>query len=711
MRLRPLVPLALVLVAAACGDDRATAPDGASSRGPSSLISDGTRASEGGNKDFFFLPPMVPNPAANQWYDAGKFNPLWTPTIKVCPLVDDPATPSTELVCGTPVQTFTGVTVDRVAELYQFNLDTRATWASAGLYRATVFVEPTPGSLEALGFIDFELLPNQQAVKNTQTSDVVPLLDGRTVPLKFRIEYGATVNQESADYAEQPVTNAGGIVRTVDAATGEPGDAVMSFAPGWLGSGISEVIVTITKINEVGPGGGCIAYAPEVQRTGNGCWRVTTLPDIGQVHADVVIGFCPAIPESDPRYDLQSIYKHDAGPPRTLRPLPNADSPEPLVCEPPPPVINLQSASGPLGALRQGAAWLARGLGKAFGPNTAYALDAGLGGKMVAGDEAFSEFLAGVPVQTEIVGGNSASGIIGQPLTVSVKVSSANTHPGTSPVTFVGDTVYVGTVTGGVVTGAAFALTNNLGVATFTFTPSAATGSVQFKANDVDPLATTTLAVTAGTSPLANTIVLREGSGTAPIYDRLSMNAVVGTGTAMYADLLNAAGAPSGTSCTWSTQSSAFSLANPTGNAVTVVGQSPTGTQMEQATVTCGSQSRLVFVSVRQATSVAMVWSIDLSIVPPNSQTPLTITDPLNLNTSTSYAATATPLDANQQPITTASCGWFQTHTVTLAPMTGSNITWTTSVTPTTADNPARVFITCQGFTRELKVRTFQPVT
>jgi len=56
---------------------------------PSKMISDGAH---GGNPDFFFLPPMVPNPVNNPNFEQGKFNATLGPslTVEICELQGPP---------------------------------------------------------------------------------------------------------------------------------------------------------------------------------------------------------------------------------------------------------------------------------------------------------------------------------------------------------------------------------------------------------------------------------------------------------------------------------------------------------------------------------------------------------------------------------------------------------------------------------------------
>src|SRR5438105_10608007 len=78
---------------------------------PSKIISDGAH---GGNKDFFFLPPMVPLPLNNPDFELGKFNNALRTSLRIdiCELRSENLnsqhlpTAATRCVAGTPLKTF-----------------------------------------------------------------------------------------------------------------------------------------------------------------------------------------------------------------------------------------------------------------------------------------------------------------------------------------------------------------------------------------------------------------------------------------------------------------------------------------------------------------------------------------------------------------------------------------------------------------------------
>lgn len=178
--MRRRVPLYLTLISlSACNGDRVVQPD-ATPTNPTTAISDATHGAIGGNPDFFFLPPMVGNPSGSPKWDAGAFNPDLRPTVEICA-----SAATTEAAVGTapctPVLPSYTATVDAGAEQYQVNWKVPS--SSTIFYRVAVKV-----GTKVLGFADVETGANGSQLKNVSTGDFIPLVDGRTLPIKFRIE-------------------------------------------------------------------------------------------------------------------------------------------------------------------------------------------------------------------------------------------------------------------------------------------------------------------------------------------------------------------------------------------------------------------------------------------------------------------------------------------------------------------------------------------
>lgn len=161
----------------ACTESTPVAPD---LRAPSASISDAVH--ESGNRHFYFLPPLVPDPTPT-----GEFDGSLTPVVQVCEWVG--------VACGPVIAEFTmtsgtGSQVVRVVpeeEHYivnwhtdQFGLDPAKT------YRIRVIVDGAE-----LGHADVDVVESGREVRNVETGAFVPLVDGTTLPISFRIEEGA----------------------------------------------------------------------------------------------------------------------------------------------------------------------------------------------------------------------------------------------------------------------------------------------------------------------------------------------------------------------------------------------------------------------------------------------------------------------------------------------------------------------------------------
>jgi len=141
-------------------------------------IVDGMR---GGNAHFFFLPPLVPQPGY-----LGSFDAALSPVVEICAW--------TGTGCATPpVARFTTTTgpgsetVRLEDEHYLVNWHTDAFVLDPEQpYRIVVSVAGTP-----LGHADVALAESGRDLKNVDTGEYLALLDGRTLPIKFRIEEGA----------------------------------------------------------------------------------------------------------------------------------------------------------------------------------------------------------------------------------------------------------------------------------------------------------------------------------------------------------------------------------------------------------------------------------------------------------------------------------------------------------------------------------------
>jgi len=107
-------------------------------------------------------------------------------------------------------------------------------------YRIQVF--GGAGQDTPLGFADVDPVNNGNQLKNVNTGEYIGLVDGRTLPIRFRIERGAFGTNCASDCAEASVPGTGGVVVT------NTGFAGASFPSGWLPAPFTNVVVTIERV-------------------------------------------------------------------------------------------------------------------------------------------------------------------------------------------------------------------------------------------------------------------------------------------------------------------------------------------------------------------------------------------------------------------------------------------------------------------------------
>lgn len=152
-----------------------TQPPGKSqSQSAAALIED---AAHGGRvPGFFFLPPLVKSTTS------GTCQQGLAPIVRIEELA--PGTRGTIATFTRDSGTFGATVKDDGADHYQVNWDTKPYDLDAALtYRIHVRLENVE-----LGFADVDVVESGSALKNVETAEYVPLLDGRTLPIKFRIQ-------------------------------------------------------------------------------------------------------------------------------------------------------------------------------------------------------------------------------------------------------------------------------------------------------------------------------------------------------------------------------------------------------------------------------------------------------------------------------------------------------------------------------------------
>jgi len=287
-----LVMTAIAVLTVGCKEQRILQPP--ASAGPAYMVSDGAH---NGNAHFFFLPPLEPDPSA--LFHPGTFNAGLSPVVEVCPLTGDPSG-GAPVDCmtsgGNPVLVFgpAPMALDATNERYTRNWDTKSpTQLDPSKFYRILVRGASRGT--ALGFLDVD--PVDQGLKNLRTGEVVRFQNGRTLPIKVRIEDGA-FGSTNPDHVERLVGN---VATTVTTNTGSAG---ASFPANWLpqgalDAGITQVVLIIERI-PVGPG----TNDPMCLQSGllerEGCYRFRTDPDLhdfGPFSQLVTAGVCFEAPD------------------------------------------------------------------------------------------------------------------------------------------------------------------------------------------------------------------------------------------------------------------------------------------------------------------------------------------------------------------------------------------------------------------------------
>jgi alpha-tubulin suppressor-like RCC1 family protein len=174
----PILVALVVLAAISCTDVRGPLEPA----GPLNEISDAMHNQ--GNAHFFFLPPMVSQPS-----HSGTFDASLSPVVTICAGTapcdkDDDAHLATYTM--TEGHGSEEVRLSTTDEHYHVNWHTNQFELTASSYRIRVSVAGT-----LLGFADVQPVSNGKELKNLDTNETIGLVDGRTLPIKFRVEKGA----------------------------------------------------------------------------------------------------------------------------------------------------------------------------------------------------------------------------------------------------------------------------------------------------------------------------------------------------------------------------------------------------------------------------------------------------------------------------------------------------------------------------------------
>lgn len=328
-----IVALASAVLVGCRGD----APTG----GPSAMIRDANH--NDGNAFFFWLPPVVnQQPPSTQ-----TFSRNLTPTVTIERLE--------ELALGCTagsVRTFSGSDVQVSNGHYLANWRTDDdNLDPACTYRITV-----TAASEELGFADVDLVGSGRELRNVNTDEFIPLVDGRTLPIKFFIGVGSQctpdVVVDCGEGTARPGENT--IILTTSGRAG-------TFIP--AGAVLEDVTIIIESVDRRP----CIdgladRFAGEPGSAENSCYDFTALTadgeQLGPFESPVIVGICVEVGELDEvSVDLLQIFRFDG---EVVEALPNVPAPF-LPCDP--------AFSPSFGAARRGLLDLAaHGLRNALGP-------------------------------------------------------------------------------------------------------------------------------------------------------------------------------------------------------------------------------------------------------------------------------------------------------------------------------------------------------
>lgn len=397
MRRRVLLCLTLTTVSA-CNGDTVVQPT-ASPHSPTAAISDAVHGLAG-NPDFFLLPPMVKDPSSDPAWDAGAFNANLRPAVEIC--ASAATTESQVPTASCALQSTLSATVDAGTEQYHVNWQVPT--SSTIFYRITVKV-----ASRTLGFADVETGASSSALKNVATQEFIPLVDGRTLPIKFRIERYALC----AVPGTGPCTSVSGDLSTapIVVETGTPDGSGISTTTGVIipqqttppgETPPPPVTVTLTSCTDLNP---AVIDLPVF----GSCTRVTTDPALPPLTTPATVFICSVginasmfAGLSEAQEARVSLHRYDAtGPNAGVAALPHAPA-----CTPGAPggIASIApSVGGMLAHLARGQ--LTRAATEALAllaPKPLYAamfIDLGGGGYT----ELFSDFQFALPAKMEIV--------------------------------------------------------------------------------------------------------------------------------------------------------------------------------------------------------------------------------------------------------------------------------------------------------------------
>ncbi|HEY3220945.1 MAG TPA: Ig-like domain-containing protein [Gemmatimonadales bacterium] len=385
-----------VALVCACRSDSTNPPIGR----PLASFSDGAHS---GNPDFFFLPPIFKDPSSNPNFSPGEFNAGVRPSVEICELALL-VPPATTRSCGATIKTFApaDVSLDATNQLYQVNWNTTDSHLDvAKEYRIRVLLGTTE-----LGYTDVDPVASATGLKRVDTGEFIGLVDGRTLPIKFRIENGAACNGGDCDSKTIDLSQGGFVVL---ATTGDRVD---------IPAQQSGQVVTVTVQQ-------CADLDIDLPLFGH-CLRATADPPLAaRLAPDATVSICSLfqtpLPLVHAQQDLVTLHRQDG---ELVVALPHSNDFCPPQIGRAPSNSSTSLAARGWRALRSAAAWL-------FKPATLHAsmmvLDVGAGGQT----DGFSDFQFALPAKMEIssLADQATTPITAVPSAPEVLVTDADGNP------------------------------------------------------------------------------------------------------------------------------------------------------------------------------------------------------------------------------------------------------------------------------------------
>jgi hypothetical protein len=429
-RLPVFLALAGTFFAMAC-DDQPTSPR--PGQRPSAVILDGTHVD--GNKDIFFLPPLVPNPSA--LFNA-PFNPNLTPVFQVCPVAD-----ATSVICAgnNLVATFgdvagaTGpITVSPGDQHYLALWHTGDTDLLPGFYVIKVFYDETDLGEEPAALAHVQVVSSGRDLK-TIDNQTIGLLDGRSLPIKVRFEGDCLSTNCISRIVTSEGTGDDPLVLTPS------GDGALVLESGWLPPGVSQVRVTLQR-HDPGPSNDCVGKAaftgPALVAQTEACLQVTTDPVIvpgPETGIRPETAFIFACLEAPPALgEFMQIIKADDGRPlQALKEVTDGAIQEEgfdLACDEEEVIPSSAGlASHPLVRFASRALHaITRPVGRLLEVKPLYAIDLGQGG-VIPDFDGFSYFAFGVQASGAAFGETPEAAPVGSVVPLYFQVAGLTQHP------------------------------------------------------------------------------------------------------------------------------------------------------------------------------------------------------------------------------------------------------------------------------------------